>query len=354
MMPRVPQLQPVSEADRTEISAAPRTSAAHRALLGRLPGMNAVQCGGQASVPHLPADFTVLAWNLERCLFPRDSAAHVAPKAPQVLLLSEMDHGMARTGQRHTTEDMARALGMACAFGVEFFEMGLGGMTERAFCDEDVNRYGWHGNAILSAAPFQASTMFRLDDHGHWFTPDAGGDAGQSRIGGRNAVAAILPGADGPICFVSMHLESNAHAEHRARPFDRLMDEVDRFAPDMPVVIGGDLNTGNSTPPNDDWRSEPLFERAEARGYDWSLTPAGVTTRPSLISPHLRRRMKLDWLCARGLTCRGNAVLPSLDATGRPLADHNAVLQRYGNDADDSSGEAANGRSRTCRAGSVP
>jgi len=326
MIPRVARLQPVSEAERAEISAASRTSTAHRALLDRLPGMNAVQCGGQASVPHLPADFTVLAWNLERCLFPRDSAAHVAPWAPQVLLLSEMDHGMARTGQRHTTEDMARALGMAYAFGVEFFEMGLGGATERAFCEEDENRYGWHGNAILSAVPFEDATMFRLDDHGHWFIPDAGGDAGQPRIGGRNAIAAILPGADGPICFVSTHLESNARARHRAKQFDRLMDEVDRFAPDMPVVIGGDLNTGNSTPPDDDWRNEPLFERAEARGYGWSSTPAGVTTRPSLITPHPARRMKLDWLCARRLTCLRNAVLPSLDATGRPLSDHDAVL----------------------------
>jgi hypothetical protein len=36
--------------------------------------------------------------------------------------------------------------------------------------------------------------------------------------------------------------------------------------------------------------------------------------------------MKLDWLCARGLSCLGNAVLPSLDATGTPLSDHDAVL----------------------------
>ncbi|NBD29550.1 MAG: endonuclease [Alphaproteobacteria bacterium] len=326
MMHCVLELQPVSDAKRAEISATPRTSEAHRALLAQLPGMNAVQCGGQARGLHLPADFTVLAWNLERCLFPRDSAAHAARKGPQVLLLSEMDHGMARTKQRHTTEDMARALGMTYAFGVEFFEMGLGGETEQAFCNDDFNRLGWHGNAILSAAPFEDATMFRLDDIGHWFTPDAGGDADQPRIGGRNAIAAIIPGADGPICFVSTHLESNAQAAHRAQQFDRLMDEVDLFAPDMPVVIGGDLNTGNSAPPDDGWRDEPLFERAEARGYDWSLNPEGVTTRPSLITPHPGRRMKLDWLCARGLTCLGNAVLPSLDETGRPLSDHDAVL----------------------------
>lgn len=326
MKPCVPELPRVSDDERKAITQAPRTSDAHRALLARLPGMNAVQCGGAAHLRSLPAAFTVLAWNLERCLFPDASAAHVAKLEPLVLLLSEMDHGMARTKQRHTTEDMARALGMTYAFGVEFFEMDLGGETERGFCEDDFNARGWHGNAILSAVPFDKVTMFRLDDHGHWFTPGAGGDAGQPRVGGRNAIAAVIPAENGPICFVSTHLESNAGADHRARQFDLLMDAVDGFAPGMPVVIGGDLNTGNHAPPDDDWRSEPLFERARARGYDWSLTADGVTTRPSLITPHPSRQMKLDWLCARGLDGRRTAVLSSLDPTGRPLSDHDAVL----------------------------
>lgn len=325
MIARVSELPVVTTADRAQILAAPRTSDAHRTLLAGLAGMNAVQTGGAPSRARLPADCTVLAWNLERCLFPRQSAAHVAGVAPQVLLLSEMDHGMARTKQRHTTEEMARALGMTYAFGVEFFEMDLGGETERAFCDDTFNARGWHGNAILSAVPFEAVTMIRLDDHGHWFTPDAGGDAGQPRVGGRNAIAAVLAGATGPICVVSTHLESNAGAAHRALQFDRLMDAVDVFAPDMPVVIGGDLNTGNHAPPDFDWRAEPLFARAEARGYDWSHTADGVTTRPSLITPHPTRQMKLDWICARDCACQGNGILPALDGADTPLSDHDAV-----------------------------
>ncbi len=326
MMPALAELQVVSPSERQNIMDAPRTSAAHRTLLAKLAGMNAVQSGGTAQMNALPPEFTVLAWNLERCLFPEDSAAHLADIAPQVVLLSEMDHGMARTKQRHTTEAMARALGMAYAFGVEFFEMDLGGETERNFCDDDFNARGWHGNAILSAVPFDKATMFRLDDHGHWFTVDAGGDAGQPRIGGRNAIAAIVPSETGPLCFVSTHLESNADATHRAAQFDRLMDEVDAFAPDMPVVIGGDLNTGNHMPPDFDWRGEALFARAEERGYDWSLTADGMTTRPSLITPHPSRKLKLDWLCARGVSCKSNGILPSLDVSDRPLSDHDAVF----------------------------
>ena len=326
MMPAVAELPVVSASQRERITKAPRTREAHRALLADLPGLNAVQLGGTAVLPALPPEFTVLAWNLERCLFPEDSAAHLAEVAPLVVLLSEMDHGMARTKQRHTTEDMARALGMAYAFGVEFFEMNLGGETERSFCDDDFNARGWHGNAILSAVPFEKATMFRLDDHGHWFTADAGGDAGQPRIGGRNAIAAIIPSESGSLCFVSTHLESNADSMHRAAQFEKLMDEVDTFAPGLPVVIGGDLNTGNHMPPDFDWRGEALFPRAEARGYDWSLTADGMTTRPSLITRHPSRQMKLDWLCARGLKGKAHGVLPSLDASHRPLSDHDAVF----------------------------
>lgn len=324
-MRRLDDLPLVKEVERQSILDAPRTEDAHRALLGSLPAMNAVQTGGHASEASLPETLSVFAWNVERCLFPEDSAAHLAPKAPEIVLLSEMDHGMARTQQRHTTAEMAEALGMAYAFGVEFYEMDLGGPTERSFCTDDFNARGWHGNAVLSSVPFEAVTMIRLDDHGHWFAPDHGADPGQPRVGGRNAIAAILAWGGTKLCVVSTHLESNSGAAHRAGQFDRLMDAIDAFAPGMPVLIGGDLNTGNQIPPDYDWREETLFAQAEARGYDWSFTAPGMTTRPSLITRHPDRQMKLDWFCGRGLSCLDRAVWPSLDPNGRPLSDHDAV-----------------------------
>ena len=326
MMPVVSELQTVSPDDRARILAAPRTSAAHRGLLASLPGMNAVQCGGAGYATQLPETFPILAWNLERCLFPEDSAAHLSDIAPQVVLLSEMDHGMARTKQRHTTADMARALGMTYAFGVEFFEMDLGGETERAFCADEFNTLGWHGNAILSAVPFERVTMIRLDDHGHWFTRNADVDAGQPRVGGRNAIAGVVPTANGPLCVVSTHLESNADSHHRAKQFDILMAAVDAFAPGLPVVIGGDLNTGNHMRPDFDWRREALFANAVSQGYDWCFTAEGMTTRPSLITPHPTRQMKLDWICGRWVNCVSRGVLPSTDPAGKPLSDHDAVF----------------------------
>jgi endonuclease/exonuclease/phosphatase family metal-dependent hydrolase len=322
------RLPPVTSEQRATLLAAPRTAEAHRALMAEVMAMNAVQLGGQTARTTLPAEITVAAWNVERCLFPTDTAAHLAAVAPDVVLLSEVDHGMARTGQRHTTAEMAKALGMVYAFGVEFHELDLGGATERAYCTDDVNALGWHGNAILSSVPFEAVTLIRLDDHGHWFSTDSGADPDQPRLGGRMALAAIVPTERGPICVVSTHLESNAGPAHRHAQFEILLKAVDGFAPNMPVLIGGDLNTGNHMPPEFDWRKETLFALGQEQGYSWEFTAEGMTTRPSLITPHPERVMKLDWLAGRDLVNRDKGILTSLDATGRPLADHDCVWCR--------------------------
>lgn len=316
----------VTKAQRAALLSAPRTAQAHRALMAEVPAMTALEQGGAASAARLPAQFTVAAWNVERCLFPDASAAHLLPHAPALVLLSEMDSGMARTAQANTSAEMARAMGMTYAFGVEFHELGLGGETERAYCTDDFNAAGWHGNAILSSAPFQRLALIRLDEDGHWFRSDAGGSEDQPRLGGRMAVAAVIETETGPLCAVSTHLESNADPVFRHAQMLRLLDAVDAFAPDMPVLIGGDLNTGNHIPPDFDWRKETLFDLARTRGYGWDLTADGMTTRPSLITPHPARQMKLDWFAHRGLTGQAHPVLPAIEESGRPLSDHEIIL----------------------------
>ncbi|UWR22600.1 endonuclease/exonuclease/phosphatase family protein [Sulfitobacter sp. S190] len=322
-------LPPVTPDQHAAIQAAPRTAAAHRALMDDITAFGCVQLGGEATQGVLPADLSVVAWNVERLLFAEESAAHLAGAAPDIVLLSEVDHGMARTQQMHTTERMAAAMGMAYAYGVEFHELDLGGPTERPLCVDDFNALGWHGNAILSKVPFARTALVRLDDHGHWFSSDEGfGDPEQPRVGGRMALLAEVPTQAGPLCLVSTHLESNSAAAHRAAQFDLLMDAIDQFAGDMPVLLGGDLNTGNHLPPDFDWQRETLFDAARLRGYDWSATPDGMTTRPSLITPHPTRVMKLDWFALRGLRSTDCALIPAITAQGKPLSDHEAIWAR--------------------------
>ena len=326
----VKELPPVSATQKDAVLEAERTSQAHRALLADTDTMNILEVNGESrsGLKALPESFTVAAWNMERCLFPEASAELLRVYDPQVVLLSEVDNGMSRTGQRNTTAAMAKELGMVYAYGVEFLELDLGGPSERRFCKDDFNALGFHGNAILSAVPFERVELLRLDDHGHWFVVEEGGshDADQPRLGGRMAILATVPTEKGPVCMVSTHLESNADAAHRLKQYKRLLDAVDRFAPDVPVLIGGDLNTGNHLPPNFDWRDETLFSQAQDRGYSWDLSPDGMTTRPSLITAHPTRRMKLDWFCSRDLQGERGEVVPALDPEGTPLSDHECVV----------------------------
>ncbi|OUD08578.1 endonuclease [Marivivens niveibacter] len=317
---------PLVSADlRAQILSAPRTSDAHRELFEKTDAMHFVQTGGSANSAVLSSPVTISAWNVERCLFPTETADKLRSQGADIVLLSEVDHGMARTGQSHTTAEVAAQLGMAYIYGVEFFELGLGSPTEREFCKDTENARGWHGNAILSSVPFNRVAMIRLCDHGHWFSTEFGADLEQPRIGGRMALLAEVDTEQGPICVVSTHLESNSNETHRAAQFDILMDAVDDFAPDLPVVIGGDLNTGNHMPPDFDWKTETLFQNAQTNGYHWDGTADGMTTRPSLITRHPDRTMKLDWFACRGLSIASPRIIPSVNQ-GVPLSDHDLIV----------------------------
>lgn len=317
-----PDLADVSQSERAAITRLPRTIAAHDAHLAGQPTMTTVEVGGAAGAL-LPLPLTVAAWNLERCLFPASSASKLAQAGAAIVLLSEMDKGMARTAQRHPTAEIARSLRMAYAFGVEFLELGFGSETERGFCSDMVNRLGLHGNALLARAPLTRPFMLRLPGERHWFM--AGGD--QPRLSERMAIGAAIETTGGPMVAVSTHLESVAHPPAREAQMAAVLDALDQHFLGLPAVIGGDLNTGNF--PDGDWRDETLFAHAEARGFAVHSGPAdAVTTRSSLITRWPSRAMKLDWFLTRGLIAYNMRITPSLAADGTPLSDHDLVTLR--------------------------
>jgi endonuclease/exonuclease/phosphatase family metal-dependent hydrolase len=243
----------------------------------------------------------------------------VALAGADVVLLSEMDVGMARTAQRHTPAEIARRLGMAYAFGVEFLELGLGAPIEREFCLDDHNERGFHGNAVLARGALGRPFLLRLPGARQWF-----GDAEQPRLGERMALGAQIDTPSGPVLVVSTHLESACGAAHRGAQMAALIAALDAGFPGLPVLIGGDLNTGNHA--GGDWRAEPLFEIARAAGFSVQGGDEDTpTTRPSLITRFPDRSMKLDWFLARGLRLGRTEIHPALDASGRPLSDHDRI-----------------------------
>ena len=188
-----------------------------------------------------------------------------------VVLLSEVDVGCARSGQRHTVSDLAGELGYGYAFGVEFVEAGLGDIRERTAHAGETNAEGLHGNAILSASLRVA--MARLDTDGAWFDDPDGLRGGQPRV------AAGWPfwrrwKAIGTLTVVS-NLESHTDPRHRAEQFERLLDMIDSYDAFSPVLIGGDLNTSSL--------SVPVRRMRNGARRSWPNPPGSQT--PPLGSP---------------------------------------------------------------------
>ncbi|HEY8060200.1 MAG TPA: NUDIX hydrolase, partial [Acidimicrobiales bacterium] len=91
----------------------------------------------------------VVAANLERGRRLDDWVTLLTAAEPDVILTSEADGGMARSGNRYVARELADRLGMAFVFAVEFVELSLGGEDERDQLPADAaNEFGVHGGAI--------------------------------------------------------------------------------------------------------------------------------------------------------------------------------------------------------------
>ncbi|WP_152596724.1 endonuclease/exonuclease/phosphatase family protein [Chelonobacter oris] len=322
------ELEYVPKQMMNEIVQAERSTEAHRRYM-QLPCLQSIECGHQGTERQLSRHFRIAAWNLERCLDVDASAVLLRRHQPDIVLLSEMDNGMARTQQRHTTQALAKELGMYYLYGVEFLELDLGSEIERTLATDDFNSKGWHGNAILSKVPFKAVAMLRFDDHGHWFGGQKVGDHfGEARIGGRMALLAEVATSQGNVLLVSTHLESNVNQDihYREQQMLTLAQACRQFKPNLPVIIGGDLNTGNNLADGLDHHAEPLFHSMERLGYHWQANPEGVTTHHSRITLRQQRQQKLDWFCAKDIRCSHGKILSAFAPDGTPLSDHEPIL----------------------------
>jgi endonuclease/exonuclease/phosphatase family metal-dependent hydrolase len=286
----------------------------------------------------------VVAWNTERGRDVPSLARVLRSERPSLVLLSEMDLGMARTCNRHTARELAGALGYGCVYGVEFVELGLGDPQEREASAGATNSSGFHGGALLSAAPLERGVVVRLEEEGAWFTH---AEREELRVGGRIAVLATWRLAGEPVTVAAVHLESNSTPEQRGEQMARLFDAVERYAPGSRALIGGDFNTfslshddlldrdvlrGALERDGDRLRSpvayEPLFEIARERGFAWEIcnVMGEATHRVASEGSSGRGGLKLDWVLARGLTCGSSEVLEAAHPDdGHALSDHEPI-----------------------------
>jgi endonuclease/exonuclease/phosphatase family metal-dependent hydrolase len=342
-VPIVARIPTVPAARRNAILASPVDRAGHAEWLAEMPFLEAVEVASAPSGDGPPSEvLRVGAWNAQRGRRPDAAARMLAAAEAPVWLLSELDVGMARTGQRHTVAELADRLGCGYAYAVEFLELGLGDAEERAAREGSENEVGYHGGAIVSRLPLLRPEVIRLEREGRWFD----GTRGERRVGGRIAVIASVGLGSAEVVLASAHLESHGGPEERAAQMQVLLEAVEARDPRGPAIIGGDLNTHTlglleledraalaQALARDPGRflgpvpHEALFEVARASGFEWE--PCNRMGEPTHRSDRDRTRLKLDWLLVRGLAARSPAIIPALDPAGEALSDHEAIAATF-------------------------
>lgn len=97
----VPRLTHVPMAERQAMREGPRDSATHMRHAAAIPALGEIEIGGRTSRDGAGESLTVMAWNVERLRHVQAIAETIAAQAPDVVLLTEVDKGMARSGNGH-------------------------------------------------------------------------------------------------------------------------------------------------------------------------------------------------------------------------------------------------------------
>jgi endonuclease/exonuclease/phosphatase family metal-dependent hydrolase len=320
----------------------PAPGADHRRAVADAGCFDVVEAGGPPTEA-VDRPLRVVAANLERGRRLDDWAQLLTSTAADVVLISEADGGMARSGNRYVARELADRLGMSFAFAVEFLELGLGSPAERAALPAGArNEFGAHGGAVLSRVGLERPAAVRFEFDGGWYDVDGP----EPRVGGRCAVLATVGG----IVVVAPHLESHGGPRGRARQVADLLDLVERYAEGRPVLVGGDLNTHTLDLAGEEARDgqdatadghgddlsderflqpfawEPLFAEAAARGYRWEGANADEPTyRTEDRGGPVRGKLNLDWFLTRGLVASDPEVIPVLGGDGTALSDHELI-----------------------------
>jgi endonuclease/exonuclease/phosphatase family metal-dependent hydrolase len=202
-----------------------------------------------------------------------------------VIILNEVDWGLKRSGYHNVAKELAGALGMNYAYGVEFVEvdpitldienLAADGEDDPAIAEnlklDKARTLGLHGNAILSRFPLKNVRIYRFKVQGHdWYHAEkndvtrleklkrAAGDKlflekvfREVRRGGRMVLVADIEDSSFPgntVTIVDAHLEARTKPKNRVLQEEEILEQIKGI--NHPVIFAGDMNTTgkDSTP----------------------------------------------------------------------------------------------------------
>src|SRR5947209_3101126 len=135
----VSSLTEVPSTERGKMLEGPFTAEIHSKFFYQIPALREIEIGGAGNPEFGEESVRVVAWNVERLTHLDPIADTLKRLRPAVTLLSEVDNGMVRSGNRHRVRELAARLQHVYAYGVEFVELDLGDPVERSLHSGEQN-----------------------------------------------------------------------------------------------------------------------------------------------------------------------------------------------------------------------
>jgi len=338
----VRRLAVVSLETRMNAKLGPKDAETHASYFDTLPVLRQIEIGGATTEnTGTLSSVRIVAWNVERLRHMGAIASTLRAQKAEIMLLTEIDRGMARTGNTDRVVELAADFGVSYSYAVEFIELDLGDDNEKKDHAGQDNVDGFHGAGILSSIAVQKPFLIRIDRRGDWFD----GSRTEPRIGGRIAIGASFELSGKPVLAVNVHMESHGDPEERARDMRHLLTLIENVDPGAAVVIGGDFNTSTASysersADREVWHQkleeepmrllrpqsyEPLFDVAKEFGYDFDVCNVADMATTRHPEGTQRRPAKIDWFFTKGLMATKPEVIPAVRADGSPSSDHEAI-----------------------------
>lgn len=317
-----------------------------------------------------------LAWNIERGNQFEGIVDvlknHADLKDKDLLLLTELDYGMARSANRFVAQELAKRLNLNYAFAPVYIALQKGSGIEANAVGE--NTKSLHGLAMFSKYPLKNIRTVALPN---------GKDkmwGKEKRLGHLRALVADIEHPAGEFRAITVHLDAHSSRRHRHLQMKIVLDFLETL-PDLPTIIGGDWNTTtynaqtanraiagyfrsvlagvknmakNHYPHPDRYFEKNLFQELERRSFDYkNLNESGAGTLhydmenaayntnlgdwvPRWCFPFIfwaakqvggRVSARLDWFAGKKIKVRGKpkTVGNLVDEQNTPLSDHDAI-----------------------------
>lgn len=330
----------------------------------------------KSEIQNPKSKISCVAWNIERGnVFEGIVDAlknHENLRDKDLLLLTELDYGMARSRNRFVARELAKELKMNYAFAPVYIALQKGSGVEALAEGENTNSI--HGLAMFSRYPMRNAHAVDLPN---------GKDkmwGKEKRLGYLRALIADIDHPAGTFRAVTTHLDAHCSRAHRHLQIKIVLDHLETLEP-LPTIIGGDWNTTTFNSQNhrraimgywrrvmmgpkrvvtkhfphpDRYFERGLFRELERRGYNYKdLNEIGAGTLHYDISSiekntNLRDWVpewcfpfifwaagrvggkvsgRLDWFTGKGIEPVGKPLtIGNLkDESGTPLSDHDAI-----------------------------